>query len=460
MIEEVPLLEYVIRADFYNDGHNWALLATARTGDDIDDDFVSIVYPYSDDYVHTKVHIEELTDYITFCIHDGDLIIGDRHSTMFYIVGFDGNVIGQFNPGLAINQIFSYQSHLFLAGESMVLILNSEYEVVDTTQFTTPLRNSQWYHDKLFTVLENDIASISFEYGSQEFYDIPFEGEIIDYVVERDTMYVLLHNESNYALFTYDLDEGELLKDDYFSYPTLVLDGFLKGYNSIKVFGHQSVFGEKYNFIYPIDDLDAIKSNISLDINRITYRIDTVEGGGYQYPMYHYEMEYTVENKGETVETFQIVSTPLEGINCVYNHVDNGKNVSIPPMTSYTFTEHTTSTRLNNNICLAAYAPNGEPDIDFYDNISCFTPVLSATKAIPKVVASIHPNPVKHTLAIETESNLKTIIVRDMTGTPIGRYGHNHGYTLDVSGLTTGSYLLEIIDMEGRRSVLKFIKVL
>lgn len=202
------------------------------------------------------------------------------------------------------------------------------------------------------------------------------------------------------------------------------------------------------------------EDNNKVYYRRITYRIDTVEGGGYQYPMYHYEMEYTVENKGETVETFQIVSTPLEGINCVYNHVDNGKNVSIPPMTSYTFTEHTTSTRLNNNICLAAYAPNGEPDIDFYDNISCFTPVLSATKAIPKVVASIHPNPVKHTLAIETESNLKTIIVRDMTGTPIGRYGHNYGYTLDVSGLTTGSYLLEIIDMEGRRSVLKFIKVL
>jgi hypothetical protein len=74
------------------------------------------------------------------------------------------------------------------------------------------------------------------------------------------------------------------------------------------------------------------------------------------------------------------------------------------------------------------------------------------------VVAKGWPNPVTETITIETKHG-ETIRLYDMTGREVyQQYASGSKHILDMNGLLTGLYLLQITDNQGRTTTQQIVK--
>jgi GH25 family lysozyme M1 (1,4-beta-N-acetylmuramidase) len=100
------------------------------------------------------------------------------------------------------------------------------------------------------------------------------------------------------------------------------------------------------------------------------------------------------------------------------------------------------SSEQNNTLCLPLYVNNS----------------VSVDEAFKNRI-QIYPNPVQEILYVETDDNVQVQRLRifEISGQQVLQFEGLTG-PIDVSGLKKGIYLLEIIDREGRRAVIRFAK--
>ncbi|NRR91100.1 T9SS type A sorting domain-containing protein [Winogradskyella undariae] len=119
--------------------------------------------------------------------------------------------------------------------------------------------------------------------------------------------------------------------------------------------------------------------------------------------------------------------------------IDAGANVYLPTTVG---TDLNYNTRIVNNIVdMGVYEYDASlsiVDLDFNKNS-----------------INLYPNPTTATLEIETQIEIKTISIYSILGKEVLK---SNSKVADVSGLSSGVYLVKIIDLEGNQHVKRFIK--
>lgn len=71
-------------------------------------------------------------------------------------------------------------------------------------------------------------------------------------------------------------------------------------------------------------------------------------------------------------------------------------------------------------------------------------------------IVSVYPNPAKENLTIQSKTPLTQVWLTDLTGRRLAAFSNqNQKWKIDVSGYTSGIYLVEAISEDGRRGVSK-----
>lgn len=106
----------------------------------------------------------------------------------------------------------------------------------------------------------------------------------------------------------------------------------------------------------------------------------------------------------------------------------------------------------------SAYSGEGDYEI-LIDNFMLSESQTASTNELDKSQLKIYPNPVSDVLNIDYSSTISKFIIFDLVGRKIGEFSNSGNLnSIDVSNLSTGTYLLKIQTEDNSQSTIKFIK--
>lgn len=199
---------------------------------------------------------------------------------------------------------------------------------------------------------------------------------------------------------------------------------------AVNDFGTSTVEERTYNFT-----TEGIKVHLIID--------DFLPSWLYSNPKIHYwNVQTSAGNPTISDSVYPGVSTFTEGTNQYYYFFPFATSVNFLFNNGSSGAGNQTSDYTNITSEVWVHYPSG---------------TLSTSPITSKDAVNIHPNPVADYLKIEASKNFVTVEIIDLSGKLVSTAKLTNS-SLNVSNLTKGTYLLKMIDKDGKSITKKFIK--